>query len=735
MKTKKLLLYLQVIFFSMIFSTNIILATNSLIMILDPNGYEAIENDDRAMVHSCVQALQEQTAPILVSSNVLEVIMRIKKQIGDDLKQLQTLIQNSSDPDAVEELAETLGANKISEDDTAILPLLSLIDFSGQNFNCYLNKSTALVLLIPKNYIRSSKPQSLNLTTSEQARACGFNPHSFKIINDFSLSNLLKELQEQQLARLNTKNFLKDLTSCFIPQKQDQEKWIIYITGHGHSAQSIANIRNQIEQDKKNIIKLKEIPQTDIFKLKETPQPYVFEAIYAKSRIAVYEVNIEVNEALIAENKGLLTIPNSAQIAGMKLTDFLDLIHFFDKNMNVAFLHYSTCFGGGYNQTFINETLSSLQANFIVSAEGIDESSTSGRLPDFIPNTAGKGLITSGTSFTKFFKLLELYTDKPDQFVKIKTKGKDPFVEILSTIILEWKTNNQPFIRIPSVGVFKALSLDKSVKNLTQSIVTAHEIEKKSIDLKNEDILMVIVNPPRINAPLDLGKTGVDGYHKAIVFPTPQTVSSSYEAIHIFKEINFEATLQYLLCHISRFNVRIVTQTYIIKKLTGISCEKSGLSIEPGKQCIIDNVIIQIKGISGIDQSEPNIQQTPLMPGNQTPNNIGINIEIAFEYNGKIYQKTIGIKDLSDDDLLTDMATITFTPEDLNKTNMEELANKFLTSSDITKIKKPITLENIVKLIDSKIDTQKAPIITKETQSQLKTGNEDFRRFLEKIER
>ena len=53
---------------------------------------------------------------------------------------------------------------------------------------------------------------------------------------------------------------------------------------------------------------------------------------------------------------------------------------FFEKNIKTSFLHYSTCFGGGVNQTFFNDELKKLNVSFIVSSEGMAETSTYGTL-------------------------------------------------------------------------------------------------------------------------------------------------------------------------------------------------------------------------------------------------------------------------------------------------------------------------------------------------------------------
>ncbi len=72
------------------------------------------------------------------------------------------------------------------------------------------------------------------------------------------------------------------------------------------------------------------------------------------------------------------------------------------------------------------------------------------------------------------------------------------------------------------------------------------------------------------------------------------------------------------------------------------------------------------------------------------------------------------------DSFLNAMKVITFTSESVGKTNMEELATKFMPAQEIAKLAKPITLDSIVKYFDSKIDKQ--GIITPEIQEQSLIG-------------
>ncbi|HLC07453.1 MAG TPA: hypothetical protein VJJ26_04675 [Candidatus Babeliales bacterium] len=60
------------------------LTTNNLVMTLDPEKAETVQNlASGAMVSQAIATLYEKAAPIIMTSNVLEIILRIKHIVGD----------------------------------------------------------------------------------------------------------------------------------------------------------------------------------------------------------------------------------------------------------------------------------------------------------------------------------------------------------------------------------------------------------------------------------------------------------------------------------------------------------------------------------------------------------------------------------------------------------------------------------------------------------------------------
>ena len=440
-------------------------ATNNLIMLLDPENVEKIDGDSRALVQDGLLAMYEQAAPIIMTSNIFEIIASVRQKIGaNNLLQLRNSTMNNVQPFA----QQLVNSYKLHESGLLLI-LLSLINFDDKTMKCYLHKSSNLVLIIPQKYIQANLLKA-NLSAEEQIKACGFNPNVLTPINNLTPENILQQLRQQPKAQ-NQTQFIKPLTSLFIPQKKngqlisplDDTKWVVYTCGHGGPA-------------------------------------------YQPS----------------AQMPGPLT--QIMRVAGLTMNNFSELMRFFDEDISTAFLHYTTCFSGGYNQTFVNEVLSSLNVNFTVSSQGVGERKVTGIQLRIMFSSQAPYIRLGTHPFGDFFKLLRLYVSNPEEFVRIKPAKKDPMAVILKTIHEDMKEENQPFVRFPGAAVFGAVSIAKSTKVLSQTIVRAHEIEKKPIDFSSSAIDMIVVTPSRIDVTVNLGKIGPKE-HKAIISPTPTTMA------------------------------------------------------------------------------------------------------------------------------------------------------------------------------------------------------------------
>jgi hypothetical protein len=75
-------------------------STNNLIMILDENKVETLYNTSRANVITALNALYCATAPILVSTNVFEIIVSLQNMVGvEGLQQMRSVMKQVANED------------------------------------------------------------------------------------------------------------------------------------------------------------------------------------------------------------------------------------------------------------------------------------------------------------------------------------------------------------------------------------------------------------------------------------------------------------------------------------------------------------------------------------------------------------------------------------------------------------------------------------------------------------
>lgn len=674
--------------------------TNNLVMTLDPKRQETVQSGAGAVVQQTLLALYEKASPVITTSNIFEVIVDAKQKIGNqDLQKLPTLGLQQMIMQA-QSLRQSRGLHTMGD-----LVVILLAHVKLEDFNCYFHTKDNLVLLIPKDYIRVNVPKALTSNANEQAKVCGFNPATLTSVTHSDPANLLAQLQVQKTRPTDIKQFIPHLTAMFTLQKkngqlifpQQSSKWLIHITGHGGPAHmTIGKVREQLSMIQKYLANPKTMHMMD-----HMGRP--LSAATIKSNAQEYEAMVEGREGWAPTQ----LVPESAQIAGISAGDFAQLMKFFDTSLDTAYVHYVTCFAGGSNQTFVNETLSDFDVNFIVSTEGIHEGYTRAQLGLSSSGRPGgkQEIKLSQQSFAEFFRLLRMFFTQPEEYVKIKEKGQDPIIKIIRTISPESIQSNQPFVRFPGAGFFTATPISEKAKTLTQTIVRAHEIEKKPLDFSDEDIGVLIINTSRIGVPLKLGKRAAKG-HTAIVTPSPKEFLPSYEAMYLFKEINWQDTVQSLLFNLSYLNARMYTQTFMINTLSGVLIQQSGLQGSGH----IRNFIMQLRGVAGNNfmiQNPPSLQLNPLTPQTVQAGHVGMNIQVAFEFNENIYQTSFAIANIEKpDELSAYIQKIGFTATPKKSINMNALASTFFTPQEITQLKKPISMESISELIDDKIDKQ-----------------------------
>jgi len=514
---------------------------------------------------------------------------------------------------------------------------MSLINFDNKNY--YLHKSDNLVLVIPQEYIKSNIPSAVKLNALDQAEACGFNPNILTPLNNSKPEYLLQQLKSKSVDK---NQFINNLSALFIPQEEgkkplspiQESAWIIYISGHGGPMYLIKNNQYQI-------------------------------------------------------------MPGEGSVAGVSIAEFSQLMKFFDASLNVEYIHYTTCFSGGYNQAFVNNTLSSLDVDFIVSSEGLGEQETSG-IPLGMQFFSIKPHVKlQYHPYTDFFKHLRVLINNPQELSKVKGGKKEPLMPVLLALNPTQKETNQAFVRFPKKGIFRPIATGKNTEILTQTVLKKFEKQNQPINYSNVDIGVVVIDLPRVTIPVTFG----DNNDCGIVTPTVMTASK--ETIRIFKEITWNIQLQELIFNFVRFNPKMDIQLFVVKKLNGILSQKSQLP--SSKDSSVNNLIIRIDGMMGTGpQASPRpAVQTKLVTSNEIPlTKLGVNVNVVFEWNNKIYYYyAAAIKTFEDlKEVLNSMLQIPFT-----STTVDNVANKFLTSQELSKLNKPLTLEAMANFIDSKI--------------------------------
>lgn len=578
---------------------------NSLILILDPREKEKTDGKHLAMAGSFLCALQEKSVPIIISSNVVNNFCFWKnefKQMLDDIKKEALSTKNFDD--AIEKAKTLLDATEQSnKPEPSLAAELSVTNLTDDDWYCYAHKQANFILLIPKTYV-TKRTQKSSGDSNAHIKECGFNITNLDKINNVSPETLLKYIQTKRSEKHI--NITEALQSMLITKKSisqpDSGSWNIYITGHGDPA---------------------------------------------------------------IQKNGILA-PETAYVAGIPFNDFAQLMKLFNNDITTSFVYYATCFAGGYNQTTVNEILSKLNVNFIVTAEGINEAFTLGNSLKYKINDKGTNFILSHLIFTPFFGMLENFFCNPMEFVTTKTQQdalkKDPIGAIVRNLIdPNTIQTNQPFVRIPSVGVFNALSVDTSVKILTNTIAKAHEHEGRTIDLSNPDIRTIIMYPTHIKVPLQLnGLTDI---------VSPATIVKDNQATHTFEKIIDSSGFNWTIYNFVRLNSSYTKITFIIKKLETLNPENSGLDAGDYEKISLDNMTIQITGKLSPDPEKLVIDST---------------VNVTFNFKGKPYTVSEHLENLADNQDLFDIFDTlqvsssigTSTPVITKKTNKDTLVKK-----------------------------------------------------------
>ncbi len=268
-----------------------------------------------------------------------------------------------------------------------------------------------------------------------------------------------------------------------------------------------------------------------------------------------------------------LSDPSKAQISGIPMMDFNQLISFFNgtetSDINVQFFYYLGCFSAGSNLSFVNDQLKAINANFMIATRGMNESVTfSDSLIFQKDDGTGYFHLAQATSFPDFFARLE------DFFGQRSIKG-DPIRYILEPLHKEVEKklgaqskNMQAFIRIPKVGTFNAVKASDDVAILTKGIVRAHELEGKPFDFSSSTRTRILNCAQRVDVPIILTKPQTVEQKSLILQLPPITENRPYARLYIFEEIfNENQNIPDFIAQLSTSNASFLPITILIKKI------------------------------------------------------------------------------------------------------------------------------------------------------------------------
>ena len=610
---------------------------NNLICLFDPYFIETINGNSISSAFDFMDALNEKIAPIIVTTNLIENFCYWKAN------RLRTIRQFL--------LSSPIGRRF----------LIKLMNANFDGFDCYLHPHADLVLLIPRGYI---------------ADQCGFDLDNLNKLNDLSYAHILQHISNQG-PRYN--RLIDDFESMFIKNNEQVSPitvWNIFLAGHGSPAPEIkinkSNKRDIVSSIKKVNKRIQELEKQNI-------DPYQKERSIIEEEKKLQKLHRQLKQMSV---QGVSwKKKTSGSIAGLTGEDFHRLMTFFETGIKTSYLHYETCFSGGFNQTLLNQELSLLNTSFIVSTLGINESVTS------YSNKSNK--------FTSFFKKLDALFCNAQEVIGdqelITATVKDSIADILASIIeQDYLDYNQPFVRIPSIGVFKALGIADEVELLSHSVARAHEAEGSAIDYTNSDAKTIFIYPSYISVDLKIKD------HVAIVSPVPQSLTEMQkQSIHIFEKIFYKDTLSSIIPNFVSFNTRYQTITFVIKELRCLDGQYLKLDGGNNKPIVIENMIIQISPAKSL-QYYPDYY-------------VSVFVDVAFTHNNNNYwiSRRIGnvqsnIEKIFD---VFEQAKI----EPMKAEDMRMLAEEIMQERDIARFEKEnkeITLSSMVEYLEEKIGHQ-----------------------------
>ncbi len=425
-----------------------------LILILSASGGIAKQDSIDIMVDDFLTAIQEKTAPIIVSSAIVlaylyrkQGIMRrsLDPAILQNLNEAKKMVKEHNVFAATSfEAASQLIATSIHHPKDKSLPNIYQIDMFTEEYFAFVSMDQSLMLYIPRTYAQN---------------ILGTNP---------------AKLSDHQLATLG---FSNRATLQELPSKQSdiyaQAGAYAYLTNALHIPNPTESVALALSQ----------------LILPAAPDPQTGEYPYAWN--------------IFAGGHGSET---GDYLVGLSKKDFHALLLFLNNHIKTNIFYYSTCFGGGLELLETYRTIEKSMTNALNYILISGATTTASLLTTYHLVTSDNIIYFTSTSFTSFFTLIEqgasldkaLSTIYPESITAVplirfpntewfNITAMSHVTSLTKPIIYKYLIDNKGIMSVPRH--VQTLIIPLSQPDLTQTIIPG------TIDLKNRSLATLIPMP------------------------------------------------------------------------------------------------------------------------------------------------------------------------------------------------------------------------------------------------
>jgi len=471
-----------------------------LVLILDPQGSELKEGRAGALTFELARGIFEKSTPIIVSGSIVRLFLERQSAQADSalyaaLNMEIFLERQDRRADFIKRLEKKyplLALSKLSIQDA-----YPLLPFNTHDFHIFIHDQADLVLLVPKDYLKNyfSHEKSQKKQILEAGFAVGEDEFGFVEWQGATGSDLLQKIVTVQESPFGP---MQALGKCLIGNRNnDPYQWNVYLTGHGKSSWTRADLERTLAEIRKERKAIEE-------KIAKGEASF---GVQFALKVAQQQESLATKQLKSVESVTPNTVVSGdAGIAGLKGSEFIELIKILEK-IGTVYLHNSTCFSGGYNQAFLQQILKKVNCSFLISSAGLTDMTlivTAAVNIAFDAQSHYK--LTFERYFGDFFKKLRTFFGDPRYYIEQYQKQaaseriKDPIQRILSSILTFYDLSNQCFLRVPRVGIFTPISYSDDVQILTSAQEAAASFENRTIEIEAKRAFEVLVS--KVNVPI-----------------------------------------------------------------------------------------------------------------------------------------------------------------------------------------------------------------------------------------